>query len=103
VDATWTLLRRFFRGEKIYEAHRSHAYQYASRHLGRHWPVTVAVLILNLAWLLPIALWVGLGDLDGVLGLILAYLPLLMLAVKYKAGKREFSGPSYPSAEGQGV
>ncbi len=103
VDATWTLLRRFFRGEKIYEAHRSHAYQYASRHLGRHWPVTVAVLVLNLAWLMPIALWVGLGDLDGVLGLILAYLPLLMLAVKYKAGKREFSGPSYPSAEGQGV
>jgi len=103
VDATWTLLRRFFRGEKIYEAHRSHAYQYASRHFGRHWPVTVAVLVMNLVWLMPIALWVGLGDLDGVLGLILAYLPLLILAVKYNAGKQEVSDSSYPAAEGQGV
>ena len=27
VDATLTLLRRLIRGEKVYEAHRSHAYQ----------------------------------------------------------------------------
>src|SRR3990167_9256944 len=29
VDATFTLLRRLLRGDKVYEAHRSHAYQYA--------------------------------------------------------------------------
>ena len=29
VDATFTLLRRLIRGEKVYEAHRSHAYQFA--------------------------------------------------------------------------
>ena len=29
VDATFTLARRLLRGERVYEAHRSHAYQYA--------------------------------------------------------------------------
>ncbi|GLZ85875.1 glycosyl transferase [Metapseudomonas resinovorans] len=89
VDATWTLLRRLQRGEKVYEAHRSHAYQYASRQFGKHLPVTLAVAVLNLFWLLPIALWVGLGGVDGALGLLLAYLPLVWLAVKFKAGERE--------------
>lgn len=47
------------------------------------------VLRINLLSLLPIALWVGLGGLDGLLGLLLAYLPLVALAVKFKAGARE--------------
>ncbi|MDH0625438.1 MraY family glycosyltransferase [Pseudomonas sediminis] len=89
VDATWTLFRRLLRGDKVYEAHRSHAYQYASRRFGNHLPVTLAVLGINLLWLLPIALWVGLGGLDGLLGLLVAYLPLVVLAVKFKAGERE--------------
>jgi Fuc2NAc and GlcNAc transferase len=89
VDATWTLFRRLLRGDKVYEAHRSHAYQYASREFGKHLPVTLAVAGLNLFWLLPIALWVGLGGLDGALGLLVAYLPLVWLAVRLKAGQRE--------------
>lgn len=89
VDATWTLFRRLLRGDKVYEAHRSHAYQYASREFGKHLPVTLAVTGLNLFWLLPIALWVGLGGLDGALGLLVAYLPLVWLAVRFKAGQRE--------------
>jgi Fuc2NAc and GlcNAc transferase len=89
MDATWTLLRRLLRGERVYEAHRSHAYQYASRQLGRHYPVTMAVAGVNLFWLLPIALWVGLGGLDGVVGIVLAYLPLAGLAVKFNAGRPE--------------
>ncbi|WP_298188098.1 glycosyltransferase family 4 protein [uncultured Pseudomonas sp.] len=89
VDATFTLLRRLMRGDKVYEAHRSHAYQYASRRFGRHLPVTLAVAALNLFWLLPIALWVGWGGLDGLVGLVIAYAPLIGLAVKYKAGELE--------------
>ncbi|MNQ74182.1 putative undecaprenyl-phosphate N-acetylglucosaminyl 1-phosphate transferase [compost metagenome] len=89
VDATWTLFRRLLRGDKVYEAHRSHAYQYASRKFGKHLPVTLAVAMLNLGWLLPIALWVGVGGVDGVLGLLVAYLPLVWLAVRFKAGERE--------------
>lgn len=89
VDATFTLLRRLLRGDKVYEAHRSHAYQYASRRFGRHLPVTLAVGAINLLWLLPIALWVSAGGLDGGLGVVLAYTPLLALAVRFRAGELE--------------
>ncbi len=89
VDATFTLLRRLLRGDKVYEAHRSHAYQYASRRFGRHLPVTLAVGAINLFWLLPMALWVGSGGVDGLLGVVIAYLPLLLLAVRFRAGELE--------------
>ncbi|CAM3883893.1 MraY family glycosyltransferase [Pseudomonas wadenswilerensis] len=89
VDATLTLLRRLLRGEKVYEAHRSHAYQFASRQYGRHLPVTLWVTAINLFWLLPVGLLVGMGMLDGCVGLLVAYLPLSILAVKFRAGSKE--------------
>lgn len=91
VDATFTLARRLLRGDKVYEAHRSHAYQYASRRYGRHLPVTMAVLVINVIWLMPLALCVGTGLLDGVLGLTIAYAPLIALVVRFKAGELEVS------------
>jgi UDP-N-acetylmuramyl pentapeptide phosphotransferase/UDP-N-acetylglucosamine-1-phosphate transferase len=89
VDATFTLFRRLLRGDKIYEAHRSHAYQFASRRFGNHLPVTVAVGAINLLWLLPIALAVTQFGLNSSLGLILAYAPLVVLAIKFHAGELE--------------
>lgn len=89
VDATFTLLRRLLRGEKVYEAHRSHAYQYASRAFGKHLPVTATVAVINIFWLFPVAFSVAQLGVDGVLGLAIAYLPLAWLAVKFKAGKAE--------------
>ncbi|KIF58353.1 MULTISPECIES: MraY family glycosyltransferase [Pseudomonas] len=89
VDATYTMLHRLIRGEKIYEAHRSHAYQYASRQHLSHKKVTVAVILINVLWLTPLAFWVGKGGMDGVSGLLLAYLPLIVLAIRYSAGKAE--------------
>ncbi|WP_223472945.1 MULTISPECIES: MraY family glycosyltransferase [unclassified Pseudomonas] len=89
VDATLTLFRRLLRGDKVYEAHRSHAYQFASRRYGNHLPVTVAVGLINVFWLLPIALGVIHYGMDGSLGMILAYAPLLMLAIKFRAGHLE--------------
>ena len=86
VDATWTLLRRLARGKKPYEAHRTHAYQWASRQHQGHRPVTLAVLGINVFWLLPIALLVGTGHLGAILGLVLAYGPLLCLTLRYNAG-----------------
>lgn len=88
VDATTTLVRRVRRGERFFEAHRAHAYQYASRRHGRHLPVTLACGAINLLWLLPLALLVAVGRLDGVLGVALAYAPLLWLAFHYRAGDR---------------
>ncbi|MBS1156630.1 MAG: glycosyl transferase [Proteobacteria bacterium] len=89
VDATTTLLRRVLRGEKFYEAHRSHAYQYVSRKLGAHRPVSLSVAAINLLWLLPLAWFVAKGLLDGVLGCLVAYAPLVFLAFQFKAGTRE--------------
>lgn len=86
VDATLTLVRRLLGGAQVYEAHRSHAYQHAARRYGGHLPVTLGAALLNLCWLLPIALWVVLGGLDGLAGLLLAYIPLLGLAWKLRAG-----------------
>lgn len=89
VDATVTLLRRLLRGDKVYEAHRSHAYQFASRHYGRHLPVTFAVAAINTLWLLPLAACVVLWNVDGALALIVAYVPLVLLAVRFHAGEPE--------------
>ncbi|KAF2406129.1 Fuc2NAc and GlcNAc transferase [Pseudomonas antarctica] len=91
VDATFTLVRRLVRGDKVYEAHRSHAYQFASRQFGKHLPVTLAVAAINLVWLLPIALGVVLYGWDGAWALVLAYVPLILLAIKFHAGELERS------------
>ena len=89
VDATVTLLRRLVRGDKVYEAHRSHAYQFASRHFGSHRMVTLTVAAINIGWLLPWALAVAVLGVDGLIALILAYLPLVFLALKFNAGGLE--------------
>ena len=89
VDATVTLLRRLTNREKLYEAHRSHAYQYASRKLGSHEKVTLAYGIINLAWLLPLALCVAMGWLDGLVGVLISYTPLIIVAFYFKAGARK--------------
>ncbi|MCU0071554.1 glycosyltransferase family 4 protein [Pseudomonas koreensis] len=89
VDATFTLLRRLLRGDKVYEAHRSHAYQYASRQYGQHLPVTVVTALINVFWLLPVALCVVFQGLDGMSGVLIAYIPLVLVAVKFHAGELE--------------
>ncbi len=89
VDATLTLLRRIGRGERFFDAHRSHAYQYASRKYGSHAKVALAIGLVNMGWLLPVAIVVGQGWLDGLLGVILAYSPLIWLAFHFNAGASE--------------
>lgn len=89
VDATWTLLNRYRLKCRLSEAHRTHAFQYAARHWKSHRNVTLMVLFINVLWLAPIAAMIVVGWLDGVLGLIIAYLPLTYLAFCLKAGVPE--------------
>jgi Fuc2NAc and GlcNAc transferase len=89
VDATVTLLRRILRGDRFFEAHRSHAYQNASRKYNSHIRVSIAVGLINLIWLLPIAIMVVVGLIDSLLGLLLSYLPLILIAIQYKAGAKD--------------
>lgn len=90
VDATFTLIRRLLCGDKVYEAHRSHAYQHAANRWGSgHLPVTLAVTLINIFWLTPLA-WFALTEPGlGFLLTIIAYLPLIILAVYFKAGKKQ--------------
>lgn len=87
-DATVTLVRRGLRGEKVYQAHRSHAYQHAARIYG-HTRVSLVYGTVNLIWLLPMAVLVAVGLLDGAAGVIMAYVPLVAAVVWFGAGKPE--------------
>ena len=89
VDATITLIRRIFEGQRWYEAHRSHAYQHASQQWGSHRKVTISVLIINIVWLLPLAWLATIKPIWGALLLLVAYLPLLLIAFYFRAGKAQ--------------
>lgn len=87
VDATWTLIHRMIRGERFWEAHRSHAYQHAARFHGAHRPVTLAVALMNLVWLTPLAWMAAFWPQWGVALTGLAWLPLGGLCMHYGAGE----------------
>lgn len=87
VDATVTLATRFLRGERVTQAHRSHAYQRLSRRFGGARPVTVAAAAFNLLVLLPLAL--VLPEKDGLPAygvVILVHAVLALGAVAAGAG-----------------
>jgi Fuc2NAc and GlcNAc transferase len=85
VDATLTLARRTARGDRLFEAHRSHAYQHLALAWG-HRPVTLLVAAITVCWLTPMAVLVALNYVNGVIGLVLAYLPLAAGAALFGAG-----------------
>lgn len=95
VDASVTLLTRMISGARWFEAHRSHVYQRATQSLqargqtrtAAHRRVCGAYLLTNCIWLLPLA-WAAQTWPDYNLGLVLiAYAPLLALAVRMGAGR----------------
>lgn len=89
VDATFTLWRRALTGEKILQAHRTHAYQVAARRYDSHVKVTLVIAVINCTWLYPLAILAALNKIEGGLLLIIAYAPLILLAYFFNAGKVE--------------
>jgi len=85
VDSGITLFRRIFNGDKWYEAHCSHAYQHAARKWG-HKRVTIATILINIFWLFPIAYLVYFYPKIGGYLALSAYVPLIILALKFQAG-----------------
>lgn len=58
LDATYTLFRRLLRGERVYEAHRSHVYQRLVQQGWRHRSVSMLVLLIAAALgVLSLAAW----------------------------------------------
>ena len=87
-DATVTLIRRLLLRERVFEAHRRHAYQVLSRLWGGHLPVTLSFIAINVAWLLPLAYVAALPG-WATPALLLAYVPLIGLALYAGAGAPE--------------
>ncbi len=85
-DATYTLIRRLLRGQKPHQAHRSHFYQHMTRMGWTHARVSLLFGAINLLVLLPLAwamekLWI-----PGWAGILMAFMPPLVLCVRYRAG-----------------
>ena len=88
-DTAVTLLRRAFRGERVYTPHRLHAYQWTARRLRSHGVTTGAVVLLNIIWLLPWALLAAADSRWAVWFALLAGGPIVVLIVALGAGRPE--------------
>ena len=87
-DATVTLVRRLRLHERLFEAHRRHAYQRLSRQWKSHRKATGLYIAINVIWLLPMAALAG----DRYLGLlvaVVAYAPVLLMMLRVGAGRPE--------------
>jgi Fuc2NAc and GlcNAc transferase len=88
-DATVTLAKRLARGERASEAHRTHAYQWLSRHWGGHLKVTLTVLAVNACWLLPLAWAASRHSAQAAWLAVVALAPLVVAALLAGAGRPE--------------
>ena len=79
---------RLVRGERVYEAHRCHAYQWLARRWGSHSKVTCAVLMVNVLWLLPCAVFATRRPSLAAATVIFAFAPLVLVAIA-TSGRRE--------------
>ena len=86
-DATVTLLVRAFRGDSVVTAHRQHAYQHLAARLKSHGCVSLGVGMVNVVWLTPIAVLVSRGQIGLVLGLLAAYVPLVLVCLGMGSGQ----------------
>jgi Fuc2NAc and GlcNAc transferase len=92
VDASVTLIRRMIRRDRWFEAHRMHAYQHLARSRHGHQPVTVLVVVINVFWLLPWALYTAGHESHALPSMTIALLPLVFGAIWAGAGKPKGMG-----------
>lgn len=88
VDATYTLAVRLLRGQRVWQPHRGHAYQILARRWGGHGRVTMAVLLYDALWLLPLAVWSEGDPHRGYWAVVMAAGPVLLLCLWSGAGRR---------------
>ncbi|MEM7098156.1 MAG: glycosyl transferase [Pseudomonadota bacterium] len=90
-DATYTLTVRYWSGQKVTQAHRSHLYQRLAQKYG-HFYVTVGFVGLWMVWLLPLAWYASHLSLDGSIWspwilVAVAITPLVILCQRFAAGR----------------
>lgn len=91
VDSTVTLIRRMLRGERLSMAHRTHAYQILARKTS-HATVTIAVIVINMIWLMPLAILSAVKEEYAFRIMLVALCPLAAYAIFLGAGRRESPG-----------
>ncbi len=91
-DASVTLMRRILSGQRPGDPHRSHLYQRLARRFGSHARVTLVYCLINVFWLLPLAALARLLPGAGMSMVLLAYVPLVLLAWLLGAGRPEPAG-----------
>ncbi len=85
-DASTTLVKRMLSGQRWYQAHSSHAYQHAARRFG-HRKLALAVLAINLGWLLPLAWLAEIRPEYGVFLTFFGIVPLFAISHAMGAGR----------------
>lgn len=86
IDATYTLLRRAVAGQRVYQAHRTHAYQQATKRGLSHGQVSTIVFGINLCWLMPLAFIAHHFSTYQFFIALVAFAPLIGVAVYLRAG-----------------
>lgn len=84
-DATWTLSTRIITKQQWFKAHRSHTYQKLTAKRS-HAKVSLGVTIVNICWLFPCALMAYYLPIYAPIVTVMAYIPLVLVCVKMKAG-----------------
>ena len=85
VDASFTILRRLVSGQAFTSAHRSHLYQKMAMRYG-HKRVSMVFCVYALLFLLPLAGGAIHSPSWGIMALVLACAPVLVLCFRYGAG-----------------
>ena len=83
VDTVLTNIIRAYTLPKWYVAHRSHAYQNLARCWGSHLKVLSLVLLIDIVWLLPLAVLAYFFPYYAWVYTLIAYCPLVVFVVKF--------------------
>jgi Fuc2NAc and GlcNAc transferase len=86
VDATWTLIRRGVRGEKVYRPHKQHAFQKLVAAGWTHPQVAFLYVGIMLLWLSPMTLFTLVYPMYSFHFLVVAYLPIFFFVLWAQAG-----------------
>ena len=83
-DSTLTLFYGVLNKEKVYIAHKSHLYQIAAEKYSSHSKVSLSVAFINVFWLFPMAYLVYDNFIEGFIGMLVAYSPLIMFSMFFR-------------------
>lgn len=86
-DATYVLLRRLLRREKVFQAHKMFLFHKLMKQGWSHRKVSAFYTLVLVMWLFPLSNLAASMANWGIVIVLISYLPLLGLAIHYRAGE----------------